>query len=106
MKPCKYFDQGRGECPFNENCFYKHAYPDGRVASPKPRRRRRRTDANGDLDLIQQMILWDFFEDRENNSSISLSLGLEDVIDDILFHAELLDISSDSSDFSDDSFYL
>lgn len=28
-KPCKHFDQGRGECPFGANCFYLHAYPDG-----------------------------------------------------------------------------
>jgi len=41
-KPCKYFDKGRGECPFNETCFYLHAYPDGRIASPKPIYRRRR----------------------------------------------------------------
>lgn len=41
-KPCKYFDEGRGECPFAGSCFYKHAYPDGRLAemgTPKPRRR-------------------------------------------------------------------
>ncbi|KAG9508606.1 E3 ubiquitin-protein ligase makorin-1 [Fragariocoptes setiger] len=40
-KPCKYFDQGRSECPFAGSCFYKHAYPDGRPADlgvPKPRR--------------------------------------------------------------------
>src|SRR6218665_1051950 len=41
-KPCKYFDKGRGECPFNEKCFYLHAHPDGRIASPKPTYRRRR----------------------------------------------------------------
>lgn len=41
-KPCKYFDKGRGECPFNEKCFYLHAHPDGRIASPKPAYRRRR----------------------------------------------------------------
>src|SRR6218665_1654631 len=41
-KPCKYFDKGRGECPFNEKCFYLHANPDGSIASPKPTYRRRR----------------------------------------------------------------
>ncbi|XP_051823895.1 E3 ubiquitin-protein ligase makorin-1-like [Antechinus flavipes] len=25
-KPCRYFDGGRGSCPFGSNCFYKHAY--------------------------------------------------------------------------------
>ncbi|KAK2187536.1 hypothetical protein NP493_162g02032 [Ridgeia piscesae] len=48
-KPCKYFDQGRGECPFNAHCFYLHAYPDGRKASPRPVRRRRRQDDSGEL---------------------------------------------------------
>lgn len=31
-----------GECPFAGSCFYKHAYPDGRLAemeAPKPKRR-------------------------------------------------------------------
>lgn len=41
-KPCRYFNEGKGECPFAGSCFYKHAYPDGRLAElepPKPRRR-------------------------------------------------------------------
>ncbi|KAM7242759.1 hypothetical protein CapIbe_007230 [Capra ibex] len=29
-KACRYFDEGRGSCLFGGNCFYKHAYPDGR----------------------------------------------------------------------------
>lgn len=33
-----------GKCPFNEKCFYLHAYPDGRVASPRPVRRRERSE--------------------------------------------------------------
>ncbi|XP_052778408.1 probable E3 ubiquitin-protein ligase makorin-1 [Mya arenaria] len=37
-KPCKYFDKGRGECPFNEKCFYLHMNPDGTKAEPNPRR--------------------------------------------------------------------
>ncbi|KAI9291022.1 hypothetical protein K502DRAFT_159308 [Neoconidiobolus thromboides FSU 785] len=27
--PCRYFDSGRGECPFGSSCFYIHQYPDG-----------------------------------------------------------------------------
>ncbi|XP_013375671.1 PREDICTED: LOW QUALITY PROTEIN: E3 ubiquitin-protein ligase makorin-1-like [Chinchilla lanigera] len=37
-KACRYFDEGRGSCPFGRNCFYKHAYPDeldGRRAGPQ-----------------------------------------------------------------------
>ena len=26
-KPCRYFDGGRGECPFRRSCFYSHALP-------------------------------------------------------------------------------
>jgi E3 ubiquitin-protein ligase makorin len=39
-KHCKYFNRGQGKCPFNDKCFYLHAYPDGRIASPRPVRRR------------------------------------------------------------------
>jgi len=39
-KHCKHFNRGKGKCPFNEKCFYLHAYPDGRVASPRPVQRR------------------------------------------------------------------
>lgn len=38
-KPCRYFDEGRGTCPFGSNCFYKHAFPDGRLEEPQPQRR-------------------------------------------------------------------
>lgn len=34
-KPCRYFDEGRGSCPFGGNCFYKHEYPDGRQEEPQ-----------------------------------------------------------------------
>lgn len=95
-KSCKYFAEGRGECPFNENCFYLHAYPDGRKASPKPRRRRARQNADGDLDLLSHIILWDFIEDRNENG---LS-GLQELALNDLFFQLYLD-SSDDSDFSD-----
>ncbi|KAE8613241.1 hypothetical protein XENTR_v10007637 [Xenopus tropicalis] len=38
-KSCRYFDEGRGTCPFGGNCFYKHAYPDGRIEEPQPRQK-------------------------------------------------------------------
>merc|ERR1712002_365861 len=57
-KPCKHFDQGRGECPFGSHCFYKHAYPDGRIASPKPPRRKRQ-NADGELDDMAHFAIWD-----------------------------------------------
>jgi E3 ubiquitin-protein ligase makorin len=30
--PCKYFDYGRGECPFGSSCFYAHLNTDGSKA--------------------------------------------------------------------------
>ncbi|KAG7245734.1 hypothetical protein CRUP_011272, partial [Coryphaenoides rupestris] len=30
---------GRGTCPFGSNCFYKHAFPDGRLEEAQPLRR-------------------------------------------------------------------
>lgn len=38
-KACKYFEQGKGTCPFGGKCLYLHAYPDGTRAEPeKPRK--------------------------------------------------------------------
>ncbi|XP_003900711.1 probable E3 ubiquitin-protein ligase makorin-3 isoform X1 [Papio anubis] len=28
-KACRYFAEGRGNCPFGDTCFYKHEYPEG-----------------------------------------------------------------------------
>ena len=93
-----YFDQGRGECNFNEHCFYLHAYPDGRIASPKPRTRRRRRNADGDDEVVDRMNLWDFIEEREN-----LAMLLQDLFDveemmefDDTFFRYLSDSSDDS----------
>ncbi|NXE19255.1 MKRN1 ligase, partial [Ardeotis kori] len=53
-KPCRYFDEGRGSCPFGGNCFYKHAYPDGREEEPQRPKAQRRNR------------FWEFIEEREN----------------------------------------
>lgn len=34
-KNCRYFAEGRGFCPFGENCFYKHAQPEGLGEEPQ-----------------------------------------------------------------------
>ncbi|XP_003701444.1 putative E3 ubiquitin-protein ligase makorin-1 [Megachile rotundata] len=65
IKDCKYFNKGRGKCPFGNKCFYLHALPDGtKTDVGPPVRQRRNTDA--DIDIIHQLILWDFFEERDN----------------------------------------
>lgn len=92
-KHCMYFKKGDGECPFNDKCFYLHANPDGSIATPKPKQRRRRHNAEGDIDLISQISLWDFFEERENRV---LLLELEAELDNLLLNLRLGDIDSDS----------
>ena len=53
QKPCKYFKQGAGECPFAGACFYLHAYPDGTKAELPPPRRRLRRNEDGDLEALR-----------------------------------------------------
>ncbi|XP_036415229.1 probable E3 ubiquitin-protein ligase makorin-2 [Colossoma macropomum] len=63
-KPCKYFDQGRGTCPFGGKCFYMHAYPDGTRAEPdKPRKQ---LSSEGNVRFLNSVRLWDFIEEREH----------------------------------------
>ena len=68
-KPCKYFDQGRGQCPFADSCFYLHAYPDGRKASPQAVRRRFRQNADGEVSIARQVRLWDFVDEVQERRS-------------------------------------
>ncbi|XP_051967437.1 E3 ubiquitin-protein ligase makorin-2 [Xyrauchen texanus] len=63
-KPCKYFDQGRGTCPFGGKCFYMHAYADGARAEPdKPRKQ---LSAEGNVRFLNSVHLWDFINEREH----------------------------------------
>ena len=59
-KPCKYFKEGRGECPFAGACFYRHQYPDGRKADmPPPRVRRTRQNQEGELETLRvSLLIW------------------------------------------------
>lgn len=105
-KPCKYFDQGRGECPFNAHCFYLHAYPDGRKASPRPIRRRRCQDESGELGLIEHIVLWDFFEEQRRSLAFQLSSLTDDLADDLqeFFQLNFWELNEDDfleSDLSD-----
>jgi hypothetical protein len=68
-KPCRYFNEGKGECPFYDKCFYLHAYPDGRIASPRAMRRRRRQDADGTVSSVGRVLLWDFLDEAQENRS-------------------------------------
>ncbi|XP_059366967.1 probable E3 ubiquitin-protein ligase makorin-1 [Carassius carassius] len=110
-KPCRYFDEGRGTCPFGANCFYKHAFPDGRLEEPQPQRRQ--TGSNGRNRNSRRTPLWDLFDERENSDSFDnedemvtfelsemllmlLAAGTDDDVTDSedewdLFHEELDD---------------
>ncbi|KAM6215353.1 LOW QUALITY PROTEIN: E3 ubiquitin-protein ligase makorin-2 [Rhynchocyon petersi] len=63
-KACKYFEQGKGTCPFGSKCLYLHAYPDGRLAEPeKPRKQ---LSSEGTVRFLNSVRLWDFIENRES----------------------------------------
>ncbi|EZA52065.1 hypothetical protein DMN91_011857 [Ooceraea biroi] len=88
-KDCKYFNKGRGKCPFGNKCFYLHALPDGTKKDVGPPVRQRRNTSDAGLDILQQLILWDFLEERDDRW---MYLDLED----IPFFSD-----SDDSDWSD-----
>ncbi|NXE95631.1 MKRN2 ligase, partial [Menura novaehollandiae] len=68
-KPCKYFEQGKGTCPFGGKCLYLHAYPDGTRAEPeKPRKQ---LSSEGTVRFFNSVRLWDFIEDRESRTAPS-----------------------------------
>ncbi|XP_042324436.1 E3 ubiquitin-protein ligase makorin-1 isoform X2 [Sceloporus undulatus] len=62
-KPCRYFDEGRGSCPFGGNCFYKHAYPDGRREEPQ----RQKVGTSNRYRAQRRNRFWEFIEEREGN---------------------------------------
>lgn len=62
-KARKYFEQGKGTCPFGSKCLYRHAYPDGWLAEPeKPRKQ---LSSEGTVRFFNSVRLWDFIENRE-----------------------------------------
>ncbi|XP_053973049.1 probable E3 ubiquitin-protein ligase makorin-1 isoform X2 [Hylaeus volcanicus] len=75
-KDCKYFNKGRGKCPFGNKCFYLHALPDGTKTDVGPPVRQRR-NADSDIDIFHQLILWNFLDDR--NDRWIYDVDLEDV---------------------------
>ncbi|XP_077546869.1 E3 ubiquitin-protein ligase makorin-1-like isoform X2 [Haemaphysalis longicornis] len=92
-KPCRYFQEGRGKCPFAGACFYKHMYPDGRRAVMPPPRPRRRVNLNGELEIMERLYLWDFLDVADGR--MFAPFNLEDVFE-ILSETEESD-----SDWSD-----
>ncbi|ETE65817.1 putative E3 ubiquitin-protein ligase makorin-2 [Ophiophagus hannah] len=90
-KACKYFEQGKGTCPFGGKCLYLHAYPDGRRAEPeKPRKQ---LSSEGTVRFLNSVRLWDFIEDRENRT---LPVANDDVseIGELFMHLSGTDAES------------
>jgi len=55
VKQCKYFEQGKGKCPFGNKCFYLHALSDGTKVDLGPPVRRKLQDANGDIIIVDEV---------------------------------------------------
>ncbi|XP_034539500.1 probable E3 ubiquitin-protein ligase makorin-2 [Notolabrus celidotus] len=69
-KACKYFDQGRGSCPFGGKCLYLHAFPDGtRAEADRPRKQ---LSSEGNVRFMNSVRLWDFIEEREQRPAAAL----------------------------------
>lgn len=67
-KPCKYFDEGKGDCPFAGSCFYKHAYPNGQLAAEEPPKPRRRLyGARGATSTVANYILWNIMASTDDD---------------------------------------
>ena len=95
--------QGAGECPFGNKCFYQHADKDGRsgfiilvrvldelycrvVDVGPPKKPVRRADRDGNMTLVQRLLLYDFLEERDGQLVLPLDF------------VELLDRYSDEED--------
>ncbi|XP_059143402.1 probable E3 ubiquitin-protein ligase makorin-1 [Physella acuta] len=117
-KPCSYFKQGRGECPFNSKCFYRHALPDGTRVESNVVQRRRRTNADGQSAAEDEFSLWDFISRREEDTLMSLEdelslvlLGLYQDSDDddnnnsLFRYRYNFDLSDFDDSSSDSDFY-
>ncbi|XP_026162483.1 E3 ubiquitin-protein ligase makorin-2 [Mastacembelus armatus] len=76
-KACKYFDQGRGSCPFGGKCLYLHAFPDGTRAEPD--RPRKQLSSEGNVRFMNSVRLWDFIEEREQHSAPPLPSHNDDI---------------------------
>ncbi|KAM9388940.1 E3 ubiquitin-protein ligase makorin-1 [Phaethornis superciliosus] len=75
-KPCRYFDEGRGSCPFGGNCFYKHAYPDGRREEPQ----RSKVGTSSRYRAQRRNRFWEFIEEQENGDPFETDEDEDEVV--------------------------
>jgi len=100
-RPCKYFDQGKGKCPFGKNCFYLHAYPNGEKQDRSKIVSKTVRDSNGQTRTIDQSTIWDFIGERNTRASDLMALFNDDFDLFDLFY--LLGDDSDDNDTSSDT---
>ncbi|KAI7692784.1 hypothetical protein SSS_05583 [Sarcoptes scabiei] len=91
-KHCKYFKRGKGRCPFDETCFYKHEYPDGTKPEPQPTNR---SSYNRNLQEAIESLQSEF------QSNLRAILN-GDIFDDYLIN----EIDDDSDESDDYEFYF
>uniref|UniRef100_G1Q5S0 RING-type E3 ubiquitin transferase n=1 Tax=Myotis lucifugus TaxID=59463 RepID=G1Q5S0_MYOLU len=60
----RYFDEGRGSCPFGGNCLSKHAYPDGRREEPQ----RQKVGSSSRHRPRRRNHFWELIEEREKSN--------------------------------------
>lgn len=101
QKPCKYFKQGKGTCPFGGACFYLHAKPDGTKVELPPPVRRRRQNQDGEIDYMGRIYLWDYVDFREEQ--LMLQLELENYR---LNYNETWETGSDTSEASETDYLI
>ncbi|KAB0381240.1 hypothetical protein FD755_009024 [Muntiacus reevesi] len=63
-KAGRYFDEGRGNCPFEGNCFYKLVYPDGR----REESQRQKVGTASRHRAQQRNHFWELIEEQENGN--------------------------------------
>jgi len=101
-KPCRYFDIGRGDCPFGNKCFYRHSDAKGNPVDVGPPEVQKRRVVHADADVVggadtiemQRVLLTDFLQLRLRNgleSTGGTPLDFENLIG-------MLDLFSDDSD--------
>lgn len=84
MMNCRYFNKGRGACPFGNTCLYLHALNNGEkvdVGPPAPRVARREHASADDPNLVLQLLYW-FNADEDDDEDFSY-LDFDDDDDDL-----------------------
>ena len=88
-KECKYYNRGKGECPFGNKCFYRHQGEDGKEVDVGPPQKHYRLNSNEDSFVVDRVLLYDFLEERDGQILVPLELF------------DALDFMSDSDDSGD-----